>query len=174
MIATESHRRTTTSTHPRRYFASRAIAPGVRHRSARSRPGTATGSPARSPRMRITIMAVSRKNPTTADPFKLTMMIFAVIAFLYFTGEVLKPLALSVLLSFSLVPAVRLLEGRRVPRAVAVVLTIVVAMGLLGGVGYLVGQQLTALAKRLPDYQENIEKKLSGVFKPGQRSAGTR
>src|SRR4051812_30683577 len=47
-------------------------------------------------------------------------------------------------------------------------------MGLLGGVGYLVGQQLTALAKRLPDYQENIEKKLSGVFKPGQRSAGTR
>ena len=118
-------------------------------------------------------MAVPRKVSTLADPFKLTMLIFAVIAFMYFTGEVLKPLALSVLLSFALVPAVRLLERRGLPRAAAVVLTVVVALGLLGGVGYLVGQQLTALANRLPDYQENIEKKLSGVFKPGQRSAGT-
>src|SRR5207302_585361 len=77
---------------------------------------------------------------------------------------------LSVLLSFALVPAVRLLERSGLPRAAAVVLTVVVAMGLLGGIGYLVGQQLTALARRLPDYQENIEKKLSGVFKPGQQS----
>src|SRR3954463_14715210 len=105
-------------------------------------------------------MAVGRKNSPMADPFKLTMLIFAVIAFMSFTGEVLKPLALSVLLSFALVPAVRLLERAGLPRAVAVVLTIVVAMGLLGGVGYLVGQQLTALARRLPDYQENIEQKL--------------
>src|SRR3954467_10663960 len=119
-------------------------------------------------------MAINRKTPTLADPFKLTLLIFAVIAFMYFTGEVLKPLALSVLLSFALVPAVRLLERRGLPRVAAVVLTIVVAMGLLGGVGYLVGQQLTALARRLPDYQENIETKLSGVLKPGQRSAGNR
>src|SRR5437764_8213036 len=119
-------------------------------------------------------MAARRKNPALADPFKLTMLIFAVIAFMYFTGEVLKPLALSVLLSFALVPAVRLLERSGLPRAVAVVLTVVVALGLLGGIGYLVGQQLTALANRLPDYQENIEKKLSGVFQPGQRSAGNR
>ncbi|MEA2632839.1 MAG: hypothetical protein QOE66_3058, partial [Chloroflexota bacterium] len=119
-------------------------------------------------------MAVQRKNSTLADPFKLTMLIFAVIAFMYFTGEVLKPLALSVLLSFALVPAVRILERRGLPRAAAVVLTVVVAMGLMGGVGYLVGQQLTALARSLPDYQENIEKKLSGVFKAGQRSAGSR
>ncbi len=119
-------------------------------------------------------MAVRRKSPTLADPFKLTMLIFAVIAFMYFTGEVLRPLALSVLLSFALVPAVRLLERFGLPRAPAVMLTVVVALGLLGGIGFLVGQQLTALANRLPDYQENIEKKLSGVFKPGQQSAGSR
>ena len=57
-------------------------------------------------------MAVRRKTPALADPFKLTMLIFAVVAFMYFTGEVLRPLALSVLLGFALVPAVhRLLHG---------------------------------------------------------------
>src|SRR4051794_39305223 len=119
-------------------------------------------------------MASQRKTPTLADPFKLTLLIFAVIAFMYFTAEVLKPLALSVLLSFALVPMVRLLERRGLPRAASVVLTVVVSLGLLGGIGYLVGQQLTTLATRLPDYQGNIEKKLSGVFQPGQRSTGDR
>lgn len=98
---------------------------------------------------------------TSADPFKLTLLIFAVIAFLYFAGEILRPLALSVLLSFALAPGgTRLLERLRLPRAAAVALTVLVALVLLGGIGYIVGQQLTSLANRLPDYQQNIEEKL--------------
>jgi predicted PurR-regulated permease PerM len=116
-------------------------------------------------------MAAARKTSTLADPFRLTMLIFAIIAFMYFTGEVLKPLALSVLLCFALAPAVRLLERVGLPRAAAVVLTVLVALGLLGGVGYVVGRQLTSLANRLPDYQDNIENKISGVFKPDEQSA---
>ena len=64
-------------------------------------------------------VADQRKSSPVADPFKLTMLIFAVIAFMYFTGEVLKPLALSVLLSFALAPggpppgAMRPAPGRR-------------------------------------------------------------
>ena len=115
-------------------------------------------------------MAEHRKPSTLADPFKLTMLIFAVIAFMYFTGEVLKPLALSVLLCFALAPAVRLLERVGLPRAAAVVLTVLVTLGLLSGVGYVVGRQLTSLANRLPNYQENIENKISGVIKPDQQS----
>src|SRR3954447_15243192 len=98
-------------------------------------------------------MAAQRKNPTLADPFKLTYLIFAVIAFLYFTGEVLKPLALSVLFSFALAPLVRLLERVGLPRVAAVVLTVLATLGLLGGIGFVVGRQLTSLANRLPDYQ---------------------
>jgi predicted PurR-regulated permease PerM/methylmalonyl-CoA mutase cobalamin-binding subunit len=109
-----------------------------------------------------------------ADTFRLTMLIFAIIAFMYFTGEVLKPLALSILLSFALAPAARLLEKCGLPRAASVVLTVVVSLGLLAGIGYVVGQQLTSLAKRMPDYQENIENKLSSVINPGQQSAATR
>lgn len=119
-------------------------------------------------------MTIPHKTPLRTDPFQLTLLTFAIIAFLYFTGEVLKPLALSVLLSFALAPATRLLERCDLPRAAAVVLTVVLSLGLLGGIGYVVGQQLTSLANRLPDYQENIETKLGGVIKPGQQSAAGR
>ena len=44
-----------------------------------------------------------------------------------------------------------------------------IVLGLVGGIGYVVGQQVASLANRLPDYQENIETKLRGVIKSGQR-----
>ncbi|HEX3447350.1 MAG TPA: AI-2E family transporter, partial [Isosphaeraceae bacterium] len=96
-------------------------------------------------------MTTPNKTRLDADTFRLTMLIFAIIAFMYFTGEVLKPLALSVLLSFALAPAARILERCGLPRVAAVILTVVISLGLLGGIGYVVGQQLTSLAKRMPD-----------------------
>jgi predicted PurR-regulated permease PerM len=115
-----------------------------------------------------------QRTTLATDPFRMTMLIFAVIAFMYFTGEVLKPLALSVLLSFALAPAARLLERSGLPRAPAVVLTVALSLALLGVIGYVVGHQLNSLAKRLPNYQENIENKLSGVFSSGERSTAAR
>jgi predicted PurR-regulated permease PerM len=106
--------------------------------------------------------------------FRLTLMILAIIAFLYFAGELLKPLALSVLLSFALAPAVRFLERRKVPRAPAVILTVVVTLVGLCGISYVVGRQLSSLAAGLPDYQENIERKLERVFQPGRPSTAGR
>ncbi len=119
-------------------------------------------------------MSSPHKTPGRTDAIQLTLLIFAVIAFMYFTGEVLKPLALSVLLSFALAPASRLFERCGLPRVAAVVLTVVLSLGALGGIGYVVGQQLTSLANLLPSYQENIETKLGGVLKPGQQSAAGR
>lgn len=116
-------------------------------------------------------MAGARSPSTSADSFRLTMMIFAVIAAMYFTGEVLKPLALAILLCFALAPAVRLLERARLPRAAAVIFTVFIALTLLGGIGFVVGKQLTALANHLPDYQGNIEDKLQNIVKPDQKTA---
>ena len=119
-------------------------------------------------------VTTASKTRLDADTFRLTMLIFAIIAFMYFAGEVLKPLALSILLSFALAPAARLLERCGLPRAAAVVLTVLISLGLLGGIGYVVGQQLNLLAKRMPDYQGNIENKLSRVINPGQQSTASR
>ena len=52
----------------------------------------------------------------TMNSYELTLLIFGVIAFIYFTAEILKPLALSVLLSFALTPVVRRLERFGLPR----------------------------------------------------------
>ena len=112
-------------------------------------------------------MSARSKSGSALNSFELTLLILAVVAALYFAGEVLKPLAL--------VGAPELRPGARgpppgaagLPRVAAVVLTVVVALGLLGGIGYVVGQQLTSLAKRLPDYQGNIEKKLSRGLQAG-------
>jgi predicted PurR-regulated permease PerM len=111
-------------------------------------------------------MAIRRQ---TSDPIKLTFLIFAIIAALYFAAEVLQPLALAVLLSFALTPFARFLERRGLPRVPAALLAVAVALGALGGIGYVVGQQLTALAYKLPDYRENIINKLSAL-KPTQET----
>ena len=81
-------------------------------------------------------------------PVVLTLFIFAIIGFMYLAGEVLKPLALAILLSFALVPISRLFERIGLPRVPAVVLTVLVVLGGLGFVGYEVGQQLNSLAER--------------------------
>jgi predicted PurR-regulated permease PerM len=116
-------------------------------------------------------MPAEPRKPVATDSFKLTLLIFAIVGFMYFTGEVLKPLALSVLLAFALAPVARLFERIGLPRAPAVMLTVVLALGVLGGVGYVVGKQLTSLANDLPTYPQNIEDKLNRVIRPGEQSA---
>src|SRR4051812_16624030 len=115
-------------------------------------------------------MPASRNAVTVNHPVVITFLIFAVIGFMSLAAEVLKPLALAILLSFALAPLTGFLERRGLPRAAAVVLTILLALGVLGGVTYKVGQQLTLLANDLPRYQANIEKKVTWL-KPMQETA---
>jgi len=114
------------------------------------------------------------KTTNTMRSYELTWLVFGIIAFIYFTGEILKPLALSVLLSFALTPVVRLFERIGFPRVGAALLTVAIVLVLASGVGYVVGNQIASLARRLPDYQQNIETKLRGVFKPDQLSTSDR
>ena len=103
-------------------------------------------------------------------PVVITFLILAVIGFMYAAGEVLKPLALAILLSFALAPIARFLEHRGLPRVPAVALTVVFALTAIGFMTYQVGAELNILADNVDKYQENITTKIQRL-KPGQASA---
>jgi predicted PurR-regulated permease PerM len=65
-------------------------------------------------------VASQRKSPMD-HPVVVTFLILAVIGAMSVAAEVLKPLALAVLLSFALAPLAGFLERHRVPRAIAVI-----------------------------------------------------
>jgi predicted PurR-regulated permease PerM len=88
------------------------------------------------------------------------MAVLGMVAALYFAKAVFLPLALAILLTFLLAPAVRLLRSWGLPKPLAVVLVVVFAFTVILGIGALVGQQVTKLAQNLPEYQYNIEEKI--------------
>src|SRR5437764_14195916 len=70
-----------------------------------------------------------------------------VIAGLYFGRPVLEPLALALLLSLLLAPAVRWLHLHRVGRSVAVFATVILAVVVIIGIAGAVGDELVGRAR---------------------------
>ena len=88
-----------------------------------------------------------------------------VIAALYFGKDILLPITVAVLLSFVLSPLVGTLRRLRIPRVVAVVFSVGLALTIIGGVGALLGSQIVEVAGDLPLYQTTIEKKVDVLRK---------
>jgi len=89
---------------------------------------------------------------------------------LYFGRVVLMPLAMAGLLTFLLGPVVDLLHRHRLPRALSVVVVVLLAFSVIGGLGYVVATQVVSFANDLPLYKDNIRRKaadLRGVGKGG-------
>jgi len=75
-----------------------------------------------------------------------------VIAGLYFGREVLLPLALAILLSFVLSPALLFLRRLKVPRLIGVGIVVALAFAVIFALGWLMSRQVTQLAEDLPRY----------------------
>jgi predicted PurR-regulated permease PerM len=86
-----------------------------------------------------------------------------VVVTLYVAREVVVPIVLAILLSFVLAPVVRLLRRARLPRAPAVVLAVLIALGIILSLGGVIGTQISGLVAELPRYASTIEQKISGV-----------
>lgn len=86
-----------------------------------------------------------------------------VVAALYFAKEVLVPITLAILLSFVLAPLVERLRHWYVPRVPSVILAVLLAFGVIAGLGSVIGMQLASLAGDLPQYRTTIEQKLDSV-----------
>ncbi len=86
-----------------------------------------------------------------------------VIAALYMAKSLLVPLTLAVLLSFLLMPVCDWLERRRFGRIPAVLVTAILGFTMLGIVAWIAAVQMTHLAPKIPEYQNNVQAKLSSV-----------
>src|SRR6187551_950964 len=84
-----------------------------------------------------------------------------VIAALYMAKSLLVPLTLAALLSFLLMPVCDWLERLRLGRIPAVLVTAILGFSMLGIVVWIAVVQMTHLAPKLPEYQNNIQAKLS-------------
>jgi predicted PurR-regulated permease PerM len=90
-------------------------------------------------------------------------LLVVVVAALYFGREVFIPLALALLLSFTLAPLVSWLRRRGLPRVPAVIAVVLVAFLAIGIFGSVVAGQVAQLAENLPRYQYNIEEKIKSI-----------
>ena len=73
------------------------------------------------------------------------------------------PIALAVLMSFLLAPPVRLLQGWRVPRGLAVIVVVVVAFAAIFSLGGLMVAEVNQLASDLPRYQSTLREKIQSL-----------
>jgi predicted PurR-regulated permease PerM len=102
----------------------------------------------------------------------MTAVIFTVVvAGIYFGRAVLMPLALAVLMSFALAPVVAVIRKIRLGHIPSVLLSLVLALVLIAGIGTFVGSQVAGLANALPSYQNNISRKI--VSLRGTADGGT-
>ena len=88
------------------------------------------------------------------------LAVLGIVAALYFAKAIFLPLALAILLTFLLAPGVRLLRNWGMPKVPAVVLVVAFAAAIFLGLGALLGQQVTELAQKLPQYQSTIQEKI--------------
>ncbi|MBS0529789.1 MAG: AI-2E family transporter [Proteobacteria bacterium] len=105
-----------------------------------------------------------------------------ILAALYYGRGVLVPLALALLLSFALNPAVSWLRRSGMPRIVAVSAVMLIVLCVIAGFGLILGTQVRTLSNELPTYQSTIQGKLTtlrdtlkspGIFDGVLKTLGT-
>jgi predicted PurR-regulated permease PerM len=97
-------------------------------------------------------------------PFLVFCGLIVVTACLYWAQEVLIPIALAILLTFIMAPAVTALQRRGLPRVVSVLLVVTLVFALVGGFGWVITRQVGALAQNISSDHKKITAKLNSLF----------
>ncbi len=118
-------------------------------------------------------MALSKESSSSKSLILIAIVL--TIAALYLGRRVFIPLALAVIFSFLLAPAVTLLEKIRFRRVPAVIVVLLVALALVGSFGYGVAVQLVEIMVEFPDYKANLDAKIQSLHpsKNGNLSKAT-
>ena len=91
-------------------------------------------------------------------------------AVLYLAKEVLIPVALAILLSFVLAPAVRRLEQWKLGRVPSTLIAALLCFGVIFAVFGIAANQAVSLAGKLPEYRHNIVQKIHSLRHPKKES----
>jgi predicted PurR-regulated permease PerM len=86
-----------------------------------------------------------------------------VVACLYLAQKLLMPIALAILLTFLLSPAVTFLQRHGAGRALSVLVVVILVFALLGGLGWVLVTQVISLGDELPQYKDNIKQKIADL-----------
>lgn len=118
-------------------------------------------------------MALTKESSSSKSLILIAIVL--TIAALYLGRRVFIPLALAVIFSFLLVPAVTLLEKIRLGRVPAVIAVLLVSLALVGAFSYGVAIQLVEIMVEFPDYKSNLDVKIQSLHpsKNGNLSKAT-
>ncbi len=94
------------------------------------------------------------------------IVLLGTIAALYFAREIFIPFAFALTLTFLLTPVAALLQKLRAGRVGSVLFAVLVSIVAAGGIGWIIANQLVAVASELPLYRQNIRAKIAGLHIP--------
>ena len=96
-------------------------------------------------------------------PWVSLLTLVLVIGVLWAAKAVLLPLALGIVLAFTLTPLVRQFDRWRLPRFAGVALTMLLALGAVGGIGYVVFDQFADLSAQMAKYTSSMRRKVADL-----------
>ncbi|HMN46923.1 MAG TPA: AI-2E family transporter [Povalibacter sp.] len=91
------------------------------------------------------------------------LAVVLVTALLWAAKAVLLPLALGIILAFTLSPLVRAFDKLRLPRFLGVALTMGLALGAVGGAGYVIANQFADLSTQVTRYTSQMRQKATDL-----------
>lgn len=114
-------------------------------------------------------MSSLRRNAENANTWTV-VLVLGILTALYFTREILIPLAFALTLTFLMTPVVNLLERLRLGRVLSVILTVLSSMAAAGCIAWIITSQLVDVVNQLPRYRQNIHTKIQTLHNPGKGS----
>jgi predicted PurR-regulated permease PerM len=102
------------------------------------------------------------------------ILVVVVIACLALAKPVILPAAVAILLAFVLNPFVAALDRRGIPRIPSVFAVVLVAGAILGCVGWILASQMVQFLDQLPNYQENVTRRVEELKARGKSSIVTK
>ena len=91
------------------------------------------------------------------------LAVVLVTVLLWAAKAILLPLALGIVLAFMLSPLVRMFDRLRLPRFVGVALTMMLALGSVGGFGYVIADQFADLSTQVTRYSSQMRQKAAAL-----------